>query len=42
MTGDCVHLRVDDHSTIMVMMGKVGEKPAAAIIAPIVDTEAEE
>ena len=42
MTSDCVHLRVDDDSTIMVMMGKVGEKPAAAIIAPIVDTEAEE
>ena len=42
MTSDCVRLRVDDDSTIMVMLGKVGEKPAAAIIAPIIDTEAEE
>ena len=42
MTSECVHLRVDDDSTIMVMLGEVGEKPAAAIIAPIVDTEAEE
>ena len=42
MTSECVHLRVDDDSTLMVMLGKVGEKPAAAIIAPIIDTEAEE
>ena len=42
MTTECVHLRVDDDSTLMVMLGKVGEKPAAAIIAPIIDTEAEE
>ena len=42
MTGDYVRLRVDDGTTIMVMLGKVGEKPAAAIIAPIIDTEAEE
>ena len=42
MTSDCVRLRVDDDSMIMVMLSEVGEKPAAAIIAPIVDTEAEE
>ena len=42
MTSDYVRLRVDDDSTLMVMLGKVGEKPAAAIIAPIIDTEAEE
>ena len=42
MTGDCIRLRVDDSTTLMVMLGKVGEKPAAAIIAPIIDTEAEE
>ena len=42
MTSDYVRLRVDDGTTLMVMSGKVGEKPAAAIIAPIIDTEAEE
>ena len=42
MTGDCVRLRVDDDSMIMVMLGEVGEKPAAAIIAPRIDTEVEE
>ena len=42
MTSDYVRLRVDDDTTIMVMLGEVGEKPAAAIIAPIIDTEAEE
>ena len=42
MTDDCVRLRVDDATTIMVMLGEVGEKPAAAIIAPIINTEAEE
>ena len=42
MTSDCVRLRVDDGTTIMVMLGEVGEKPAAAIIAPIIDIEAEE
>ena len=42
MTDDCVHLRVDDDTTIMVMLGEVGEKPAAAIIAPIINTEGEE
>lgn len=43
MTSDYVRLRVDDGTMLMVMLGKVGEKPAAAIIAPrIDDTEAEE
>lgn len=42
MTGDSVRLRVDDDSMIMVMLGEVGEKPAAAIIAPIIDMEAKE
>ena len=42
MTCDYVRLRVDDGSTIMVMLGEVGEKPAAAIIAPRIDTEVEE
>ena len=42
MTSDYVRLRVDDGTTIMVMLGEVGEKPAAAIIAPRIDTEAKE
>lgn len=42
MTSDYVRLRIDDGSTIMVMLGEVGEKPAAAIIAPRIDTEVEE
>ena len=42
MTSDCVHLRVDDDTMIMVMSGEVGEKPAAAIIAPRIDTEMKE
>ena len=42
MTSDYVRLRVDDDTMIMVMLGEVGEKPAAAIIAPRIDTEVEE
>ena len=42
MTGDRVRLRVDDDTMIMVMSGEVGEKPAAAIIAPRIDTEVKE
>ena len=42
MTSDYVRLRVDDGTTIMVMLGEVGEKPAAAIIAPRIDTEVKE
>ena len=42
MTSDYVRLRVDDDTTIMVMLGEVGEKPAAAMIAPGIDTEAKE
>lgn len=42
MTSDYVRLRVDDNTMIMVMLGEVGEKPAAAIIAPRIDKEVEE
>lgn len=42
MTSDYVRLRVDDGTTLMVMLGEVGEKPAAAIIAPRIDTDVEE
>ena len=42
MTSDYIRLRVDDGTTIMVMLGEVGEKPAAAIIAPRNDMEVEE
>jgi hypothetical protein len=42
MTSDYVRLRVDDGTTLMVMLGEVGEKPAAAIIAPRIDTEVKE
>lgn len=42
MTSEYVRLRIDDGSTIMVMIGLVGEKEAAAIIAPRIDTEVEE
>ena len=42
MTSDYVRLRVDDDTMIMVMLGEVGEKPAAAIVAPRIDTEVEE
>lgn len=37
MTSDYVRLRVDDGTMIMVMLGKVGEKPAAAILAPYIE-----
>ena len=42
MTSDCGRLRVDDDATIVGMQGEVGEKPAAAIIAPRIDTEVDE
>lgn len=42
MTSDYVRLRIDGNTTIMVMLGEVGEKPAAAIIAPRIDTEVKE
>ena len=34
MTSDYVMLRIDHGSTLMVMMGLVGDKEAAAILAP--------
>ena len=34
MTSDYVMIRIDDGNTMMVMMGEVGEKEAAAILAP--------
>lgn len=42
MTSDFVRIRIDGASTLMVMMGLVGEKEAAAILAPRIDTEEEE
>lgn len=42
MTSDYVRLRIDDTSTLMVMMGLVGKKKAAAILAPRIETEVEE
>lgn len=42
MTSDLVRIRIDDGSTIMVIIGLVGAKEAAAILAPCVDTEAKE
>lgn len=42
MTSDYVKLRIDDTSTLIVMMGLVGEKEAAAILAPRIETDAEE
>ncbi len=41
MTSDFVRIRIDDSSTMMVMMGLVGEKEAAAILAPRVETDDE-
>ena len=42
MTSDFVRIRIDDGSTLMVIMGLVGEKEAAAILAPRIETEVEE
>lgn len=42
MTSDWVMIRIDDASTVMVMMGLVGEKEAAAILAPRIETDREE
>lgn len=42
MTSDFVTIRIDDGSTLIVMMGLVGEKEAAAILAPRIKTDAEE
>lgn len=37
MTSDYVMLRIDDSSTVLTMMGMVGEKKAAAMMAPRVE-----
>ena len=42
LTSDYVRIRIDDASTLMVMMGLVGEKKAAAILAPRIETDMEE
>ena len=41
MTSDYVRLRIDDSSTVLVMMGLVGEKEAAAMMAPRVEEKVE-
>lgn len=37
MTSDYVRLRIDDSSTVLAMMGLVGKKEAAAMMAPRVE-----
>ena len=37
MTSDYVRLRIDDTSTVLAMMGLVGKKEAAAMMAPRVE-----
>ena len=41
MTSDYVRLRIDDSSTVLVMMGMVGKKEAAAMMAPRVEQKVE-
>lgn len=41
MTSDYVRLRIGDSSTVLVMMGLVGEKEAAAMMAPRVEEKVE-
>ena len=41
MTSDYVRLRIDDSSTVLVMMGLVGRKEAAAMMAPRVEQKVE-
>lgn len=41
MTSDYVRLRIDDSSTVLVMMGMVGKKEAAAMVAPRVEEKVE-
>lgn len=37
MTSDYVRLRIDDSSTVLAMMGMVGKKEAAAMVAPRIE-----
>ena len=41
MTSDYVRMRIDDSSTVLTMMGLVGKKEAAAMMAPRVEEKAE-
>ena len=41
MTSDYVRIRIDDSSTVLVMMGLVGEKEAAAMVAPRIEEKVE-
>ena len=41
MTSDYVRIRIDDSSTVLVMMGLVGRKEAAAMMAPRVEEKVE-
>ena len=41
MTSDYVRIRIDDSSTVLVMMGLVGEKKAAAMVAPRIEEKVE-
>ena len=41
MTSDYVKIRIDDSSTVLVMMGLVGRKEAAAMMAPRVEWKVE-
>ena len=41
MTSDYVRMRIDDSSTVLVMMGLVGRKEAAAMMAPRVEEKVE-
>ena len=41
MTSDYVKLRIDDSSTVLAMMGMVGKKKAAAMMAPRVEEKVE-
>ncbi len=42
MTSDYVRLRIDDSSTVLAMMGLVGKKEAAAMVAPRIEEKVEE
>ena len=41
MTSDYVRMRIDDSSTVLVMMGLVGEKKATAMMAPRIEEKVE-
>ena len=41
LTSDYVRLRIDDSSTVLAMMGMVGEKEAAVMMAPRIEEKVE-